>query len=84
MDDIIQRGISIGDEQISQLARPAVELAEAACLVQIYKAEVLTMRNRTDVRAHDYTMMRESYKGSKRRFRECLAAYKKTKKDVCK
>lgn len=79
MSNIIQRGISISDEQISQLARPAVELAEAACLVQTYKTEVVKMRGRCDVRAHDYTMMHDSYKSAKRKYRALLADYKKAK-----
>ena len=78
-NNLIQRGISISDEQISQLARPAVELAEAACLVQVYKGEVKAMRTRPDIRASELTMMTRTYKDSKRRFRERLADYKKAK-----
>ena len=84
MSNIIQRGISITDEQISQLARPAVELAEAAVLVQTYKAEVKVLRTRPDIRASELTMMTRTYKDSKRRFRERLAEYKKAKEEVCK
>lgn len=80
--NIVQRGISIGDGQISQLARPAVELAEVAVLVQTYKGEVKAMRTRPDVRASELSMMTRTYKDSKRRFRERLAQYKAAKEEL--